>query len=185
MRTCRKAQRSFFEDHLAWWAPAFAFALRRKVDGIDGRGQLAEKPESLLGLAGFLLAGFVAFERAVLGVESSSVPDGCNESPHGRPARRCTAASFKSRVTSVVVSCSATKTLLSPRAPKLARRAGQVDAVMAWNAGIRGGPVAAPYCFSTVSTDPRPVTQCCAERNQYCIFGGRESRWRAVPRRML
>ena len=62
----------------------------------------------------------------------------------GRPAWRCTAASFKSRVTSVVVSGSATKTLLSPQAPKLDRRAGQVDAVMAWNCGDKGRPGGRP-----------------------------------------
>ena len=89
MRTCRKAQRSFFEDHLAWWAPAFAFALRRKVDGIDGREQLAEKPESLLGLAGFLLAGFVAFERVVLGVEPPTELVGPNPSEESEADQTC------------------------------------------------------------------------------------------------
>ena len=34
--TCIDAQRSFLKEHLAWWAPAFAQALRPRADRIKG-----------------------------------------------------------------------------------------------------------------------------------------------------
>ncbi len=32
-KTCDRAQRDFFRDHLAWWVPTFAAGLRRKAGG--------------------------------------------------------------------------------------------------------------------------------------------------------
>jgi TorA maturation chaperone TorD len=65
---CRDVQRSFFEQHLAWWLPAFALALRRKADGLPHGADPRSEPRSLLGALGCMLASFVAAERAVLGV---------------------------------------------------------------------------------------------------------------------
>jgi len=66
---CRDAQRRFVQDHLAWWLPAFALALRRKADGLRDARDLHEPPRSALGALGAALAAFVAAERAVLGVD--------------------------------------------------------------------------------------------------------------------
>jgi TorA maturation chaperone TorD len=53
---CREAQKKFFQDHIAWWVPAFGQLLRRAaVDGLY----------SALALA---LGPFIAGERAVLDV---------------------------------------------------------------------------------------------------------------------
>ena len=65
----REAQRKFFEDHLAWWVPAFALALRRKADGVSGPGDLAAPATSLLGELGRLLAAFVQVERRLLNIK--------------------------------------------------------------------------------------------------------------------
>lgn len=63
---CRDAQRRFVADHVAWWMPAFALALRRRADGIADESGLAAAPGSYLGALGVLLAAFVAAERAIL-----------------------------------------------------------------------------------------------------------------------
>jgi len=67
---CRDAQRTFLEDHLAWWAPAFALALRKAADGVRDERSLDDPPTSALGAFGKLLAAFVAIERALLGVDA-------------------------------------------------------------------------------------------------------------------
>lgn len=64
----RDAQRGFVGDHLAWWVPAFAFALRRASDGIEDLKQLTEPPNSFFGVLGQCLSCFMAVERAVLGI---------------------------------------------------------------------------------------------------------------------
>ncbi|HEX5009732.1 MAG TPA: molecular chaperone TorD family protein [Planctomycetota bacterium] len=64
--TCREAQRHFVRDHLAWWLPAFALALRRKADGLRDARELHEPPRSALGALGAALAALVAVERALL-----------------------------------------------------------------------------------------------------------------------
>ncbi|MDA0839764.1 MAG: molecular chaperone TorD family protein [Planctomycetota bacterium] len=65
-QVCRSAQTNFVTNHLAWWTPAFAFALRRKVDGIQEEGELLNEADCFLGAAASLLAAFVAAERAIL-----------------------------------------------------------------------------------------------------------------------
>ena len=63
---CLDAQRKFFTEHLAWWLPAFAMALRRKA------GDTSEPPRAAKNFhvaLGSLLAAFTAVERAVLDVE--------------------------------------------------------------------------------------------------------------------
>jgi TorA maturation chaperone TorD len=66
---CRDAQRLFVEQHLAWWVPAFALALRRKADGLRDARDLHEPPSSALGTLGAALAALMAAERAVLHVD--------------------------------------------------------------------------------------------------------------------
>jgi len=60
----RDAQKSFVETHLAWWLPAFAAALQRKVGEPE-----AESEDSYLGALADALAAWVPIERAVLGVD--------------------------------------------------------------------------------------------------------------------
>lgn len=59
---CDEAERTFFRDHLAWWAPAFCQGLRRKAG------------EGLLGAAANVLAAFLPVERARLGVPAPRLP---------------------------------------------------------------------------------------------------------------
>lgn len=65
---CRDAQVNFFRDHLAWWVPAFALALRRKADVLGGEGELTSPAKTYLGAVGAFLAAFVPAERALLGI---------------------------------------------------------------------------------------------------------------------
>ena len=63
---CRDAQRKFFAEHLGWWLPAFAMALRRKAgDESESPGA----PENFHSALGSVLAAFTAVERMALGVE--------------------------------------------------------------------------------------------------------------------
>jgi TorA maturation chaperone TorD len=73
---CEKAEHNFFRDHLAWWVPAFATALRRKA----GDGFYAA--------AGRALAALARAERRRLGVDTPSVSarpdrDDQSEEPEG------------------------------------------------------------------------------------------------------
>lgn len=61
-RTCRAAQRDFVDNHLAWWVPAFARALRDRARALEPTPSLAEALARAL-------AAFVPAERAALGVE--------------------------------------------------------------------------------------------------------------------
>jgi TorA maturation chaperone TorD len=65
---CREAQRTFFKEHLAWWAPAFAFALARRVERMGKWEEMAGAPLRFYGAVGRVLAAFVAAERAILDV---------------------------------------------------------------------------------------------------------------------
>lgn len=58
----RRAQARFFEEHLAWWTPAFSLALRHQADSIS-RDEVASPPKSLYGAYACLLSAFVAAER--------------------------------------------------------------------------------------------------------------------------
>jgi TorA maturation chaperone TorD len=66
--TCRGAQVRFARDHLAWWLPAFARALRRRADGIAVEEELGEAPITFFGAVAIALAAFTAAERALLGI---------------------------------------------------------------------------------------------------------------------
>ncbi len=69
VQICRDTQKKFFEDHIAWWVPAFCYALRRKADGLENKRELNSKPKSLYGALGYALAAFVPAERAFLNIE--------------------------------------------------------------------------------------------------------------------
>lgn len=84
---CRDAQRLFVREHLAWWVPAFALALRRKADGLRDARDLHEPPRSALGAVGAALAAFMAAERAVLGIEPPTELVG--PSPDEEPESGC------------------------------------------------------------------------------------------------
>lgn len=60
---CREASRRFFDEHLAWWAPAFAHALESRRQRIS-----LDPGESYLSQVGTLLAAYIHVERALLGV---------------------------------------------------------------------------------------------------------------------
>jgi TorA maturation chaperone TorD len=65
---CVDAQKSFFRDHLAWWVPAFALALRRRADRISGADEIASPAQSFYGALAQSLASFICIERAVLAI---------------------------------------------------------------------------------------------------------------------
>jgi hypothetical protein len=65
---CRDAQASFLAEHLAWWATAFALALRKKADGIEDERELTAPPKSFQGAIGVFLAAFIPAERGFLGI---------------------------------------------------------------------------------------------------------------------
>jgi hypothetical protein len=84
---CRDAQVSFLDEHLAWWATAFALALRKKADGIENERELTSPPKSFLGAIGVFLAAFIATERGFLNIDAptnlvapreSSYSEGCD-----------------------------------------------------------------------------------------------------------
>jgi TorA maturation chaperone TorD len=66
--TCRDAQRRFFAEHLSWWVPAFARALRLKAEGNanDAPGDVAAR--TFHGCLARNLAAMIAVERALLRV---------------------------------------------------------------------------------------------------------------------
>jgi TorA maturation chaperone TorD len=95
---CREAQRRFFTDHLAWWTPAFARALRRRAEAVDQTaddpGRRNSPPSTYLGAAGRALASFVGIERAFLRIppplelvrpipDQEAEPSACDECPIG------------------------------------------------------------------------------------------------------
>ncbi len=93
---CRDAQMHFVEDHLAWWATAFALALRKKADGIRDERDLASPPTSFQGAIGILLAAFIPAERAILGIASPTALTAANvlASVEESEAEGCETCSF-------------------------------------------------------------------------------------------
>jgi len=67
---CRDAQLCFVEEHLAWWATAFALALRQKADAVAGEQELTHAPKSFLGAVGVLLGASIAAERGFLDIDA-------------------------------------------------------------------------------------------------------------------
>ena len=59
--TCRDAQRSFVTEHVAWWVPAFARALRERADSLT-------PPAAFQAAFSDALAAFIPVERAALDV---------------------------------------------------------------------------------------------------------------------
>lgn len=59
---CDEAQRTFFRDHLGWWLPSFATALRRRAGG------------GLYEAAGRVLAALLALERCRFGIPAPRLP---------------------------------------------------------------------------------------------------------------
>ena len=96
---CRDAQRLFVREHLAWWVPAFALALRRKADGLRDARDLHEPPRSALGAVGAALAAFIAAERAVLGIEPPT--ELVAPSPDEEPEGACGGCSLGAEATSL------------------------------------------------------------------------------------
>jgi TorA maturation chaperone TorD len=60
--TCDRAQGLFLRDHLAWWVPSFAAALRRKAGG------------GLYAAAGNVLAAWLPLERSRFGLPAPRLP---------------------------------------------------------------------------------------------------------------
>ena len=87
---CREAQAAFCKEHLAWWVPAFACALRRQEEG-HGHAELAHPPESFYGAVAYCLAAFIAAERAMLGIDPPTelVAPGETEDTHPADADQC------------------------------------------------------------------------------------------------
>ena len=67
-RICLEAQHKFLRDHLSWWMPTFAFALRREADGVGDADELASTPQSFYGAVAASLAAFISTERLLLHV---------------------------------------------------------------------------------------------------------------------
>jgi len=65
---CQEAERRFFEEHLAWWVPAYAGALWMRTEGTPGPVGAAAPPSTFHGALAQALAAFVPAERARLGV---------------------------------------------------------------------------------------------------------------------
>lgn len=80
---CRRAQFDFLHEHLSWWAPAFAHAVRRKAE------------TGLYFAAAGLLAALLPAERTILGVPtpkacvqpfSDEEPDDCESCGYVQPS---------------------------------------------------------------------------------------------------
>lgn len=65
---CGDAQQGFFEEHLAWWVPAYAGALWMRTEGTPGPVGAPDAPKTFHGALAQVLAAFVPAERALLGV---------------------------------------------------------------------------------------------------------------------
>ena len=78
--TCRDAQKKFLEDHLSWWAPAFARLLER------------EDPRGFYGATAQFLSALIPTERAFLDVEAH----GCAPSPSSiEPPEACASCALQ------------------------------------------------------------------------------------------
>jgi TorA maturation chaperone TorD len=85
---CREAQVRFVREHLAWWLPAFAHALRRRADGVTNADELTAAPSTFYGAVASALAAMVAAERAVLGIAPCDEPAHVNP-PHPADPAAC------------------------------------------------------------------------------------------------
>jgi TorA maturation chaperone TorD len=65
-RICHDAQKKFFTEHLGWWLPAFAMALRHKA---GDKSEPPCAPENFHTALGSVLAAFTAVERMILDIE--------------------------------------------------------------------------------------------------------------------
>jgi TorA maturation chaperone TorD len=72
-KICRDAQRRFLEEHLAWWAPAFAWALQKRADDLGPDAQPGARACSFYAAVGSVLAAFIPCERGILGVAAPTV----------------------------------------------------------------------------------------------------------------
>lgn len=89
---CREAQQRFLADHLLWWAPAFGFAVRKKVDHIIGESELPCPPRSFYGATAQLLAAFTRAERISFGIHPPQrliSPNPSNEDPESNSCEGC------------------------------------------------------------------------------------------------
>lgn len=90
--TCREAQRRFLTDHLLWWTPALAFAIRKKVDHIGEESELLDPPRSFYSATAQLLAAFMRTERISFGIlppQRLLSPNPSNEEPESNSCEGC------------------------------------------------------------------------------------------------
>ncbi|MBI3873025.1 MAG: molecular chaperone TorD family protein [candidate division Zixibacteria bacterium] len=91
-QVCRDAQQRFLADHLLWWTPAFAFAMRQKTDGISEESELSSPPESFYGATAQLLAAFMRAERLYFGIPPPQrliTPNPSDERPESTACEGC------------------------------------------------------------------------------------------------
>lgn len=89
---CRDAQRRFLEDHLLWWAPAFAFAIRKKSDGIGDESEVAVPSRTFYGATAQLLSAFMRAERLRFGIpppQQLLPPNPSDEEPDSNSCDDC------------------------------------------------------------------------------------------------
>jgi hypothetical protein len=89
---CREAQRRFLMDHLLWWTPALAFALRKKVDHVSEESELSDPPRSFYGATAQLLVAFTRAERISFGIlppQRLISPNPSNEDPESNSCEGC------------------------------------------------------------------------------------------------
>lgn len=74
---CRRAYRDFLADHLTWWAPLFATAMRRKAQ------------TGFYAAAGTILAALLPLERRRLGLAAPQLPLAVTQPPSDEGASPC------------------------------------------------------------------------------------------------
>ena len=91
---CRETQKKFLAEHLAWWAPAFAFALTRRAERIGNWQEMTNPAKSFYGAVGRVLSAFIAIERRVLHVPAPKKLVGPQQTDESDPAgcEGCSAA---------------------------------------------------------------------------------------------
>ena len=77
---CRHARQVFVRDHVSWWMPSFALALRRKAETGFYEG------------VGRVLAALLPIERRRLGIPAPKMPLVANASEPPDPCEGCLAA---------------------------------------------------------------------------------------------
>lgn len=78
---CQTARTTFFHDHLSWWAPSFALALRTKADS------------GFYEAVGRVLAAMLPIERHRLGIPAPRVPLQANVQETPEECAGCLASS--------------------------------------------------------------------------------------------